>query len=833
MRPYRPRRGLVTALICTLGWTAALSANGPAPDHSGAVGELLRKRCESCHGPKVRKAGLRLDRKADALRGGDSGPAIVPGKPGESPLLERVTSREESERMPPKGPPLNEDEVKALRDWIAGGASWSDEGGSASTATAEAHWSFLPIVEPQPPGVKDARWARNPIDRFVLANLESKGVRPSPEADRATLLRRLHLDITGLPPTPEQVDAFLADSRPDAYERVVDQLLASPHYAERWARHWLDLARYADSDGYEKDLPRPYAYRFRDWVIDAVGRDMPFDRFTIEQLAGDLMPDATPATRLATAFHRNTLTNREGGVDPEEDRVKNTVDRANTTGTVWLGLTVGCAQCHSHKYDPISQQDYYRLFAFFNRAVEKDEATPKPGEVEAHRKALKKFLREQSQWQEAIRADEHNGRPIRQAAWEASWRLPKGEPTEVDRILATPRAERTQSQLATLADAHRKLDPTHSALTKQLAALEKAAPKEDFHRQPTLVENPKPPVTHLLVRGDFLRPGIVVEPGVPSALPTLATRGKVADRLDLARWIVSPGNPLAARVAANRVWQHLFAKGLVGTPEDFGTKGEPPTHPGLLDWLAVSFRTSGWSQKSLIRTIVTSSTYRQSSHPRPDLADRDPLNRWLARQDRIRLEAETVRDLALSASGLLDRSVGGPSVRPPLPSGVAELGYAGSVKWVESPGTAKYRRGLYIFHQRTVPYPMLSTFDAPEGTVTCTRRERSNTPLQALTLMNDPVFIDAARALGRRVMGQGSDDAERARYALRLAVGRVPSEAEVAKLAALVGTLKARFKADAAGARALAGVKGDATDLAAWTVAGRVTLNLDEFYMRE
>ena len=763
------RRNLFLVLL--IAGVAALPLAAAMP--AGRAQNLLVKRCGACHAGGHAKGGFRIDTPTQALQGGDSGIAIRPGRPDESLLIHLVEGRTAGKRMPPSGPPLSKAEIWTLRDWVA---QWSSlyKDGDVAKAPVSTHWSFRPVARPAVPTIRNPQSTiRNPIDAFILTRLHKAGIKPSPEADRRTLIRRLSLDLLGLPPKPEEVDAFVDDRRPDAYERLVDRLLASPHYGERWGRHWLDLARYADSDGYEKDTPRPWAYLYRDWVINALNADMPFDQFTIEQLAGDLLPNATLSQKIATGFHRQTLRNKEGGADQEEDRVKNTVDRTNTTGTVRLGLTVGCAQCHSHKYDPFSHREYFSLYAFFNTAREVDI------------------------------------------------------PTEV------------KGQQAMV-----------------------------------LAENPKPPVTHIHLRGDFLRPGDPVQPTTPVVLPALDTSA-APTRLDLARWLVDSRNPLTARVAVNRVWQHLFGRGLVGTPNDWGLRGEKPTHPELLDWLASAYaspnsqgpgpRVAGagtdvqptsygtpslrpnaqrltpnlaWSQKALIRLIVTSATYRQSSRYRPELREKDPKNLLLARQNRIRPEAEIMRDLALSASGLLNESIGGPSIRPPLPADIAALGYAGSVKWEETRGPERYKRGMYIFYQRTVPYPLLATFDAPDSNNACTRRERSNTPLQALTLLNDAVFFEAAQLLARKILVEDSTTEGRVRALFRRCLAREPSTSELARLTQLANEMRRLAAEDSASAKKAAGdlpLPAGVTEAEAstWVLTARAVLNLDEFLTRE
>jgi hypothetical protein len=717
-----------------------------AVDFVADIQPLLRTSCYSCHGPEAQEGGLRLDAKKRALEGGDTGAAIVPGKSDESRLIHAIAGQDEDlGRMPPEGEgtPLSAEQIGLLRAWIDQGAVWP-ESAEASPARVD-HWSFQPIARPHLPSVQDASWAANPIDVFVLARLEQEQLAPSPPAERETLLRRVYLDLLGVPPEPHAATAFLADERPDAYEQMVDRLLASPHYGERWGRRWLDLARYADSDGYEKDLARPHAWRYREWVIGAINADLPFDQFTLKQIAGDLLPHATLDDRIATGFHRNTLHNTEGGIDPEEDRVKKTVDRANTVATIWLGLTMGCAQCHSHKYDPITQREYFGLYAFFNNL---DEANPEvPGEKDAKAQAV--------------------------------------------------------------------------------------------------AERDKPRETHIHVRGDFLSPGDVVSSGTPSVLPPLTVEHASPNRLDLARWIASPENPLTARVAANRVWQALWGQGLVRTSDDFGLQGEAPSHPELLDWLACELRDGGWSEKRLVRAIVTSQTYRQSSALRTELEAIDPENVLLARQNRLRVESEIIRDLALAASGLWDSRVGGPSVRPPQPAEHATLTYAGSAKWAVSQGGDAYRRGLYTFFQRTSPYPMFMTFDAPDSNECCVRREQSNTPLQSLTLWNDGAFFECAQNLARRVVGespQGETAEEthqrRLEYAFRLCLARTPDAVERDAVEKLFRSQVDICRRDPQAAQAILGSSPTQSstppeELAGWVIVARTLMNLDEFITRE
>jgi hypothetical protein len=685
-----------------------LPATAADVDFARDVRPLLQKHCVRCHGERKQEAGLRLDIRRRALAGGDTGPAIVPGK-SDGELLKRITTRDEKHVMPP-GEPLAGADIATLRAWIEQGAKWPDE--FAGKEPSAEHWAFRPLRRPSVPEVRNAKHEiRNEIDRFVLAKLTDNALSLSSPADKRTLVRRLYLDLLGLPPAPDDVNRFLKDTAADAYEKLVDRLLASPHFGERWGRHWLDLARFAESDGYENDRLRPDAWRFRDWVIAAVNDDVPFDQFTVEQLAGDLLPKPTTEQLIAAGFHRHTLWNSAASGDKEEFRTYAIKDRTDTTGLVWMGLTVGCAQCHSHKYDPISHREYYQLYAFFNRTENADVSL-------ADKKAVVQTLKE-------------------------------------------------------------------------------------VNRE-----------TRVHVRGNFLQSGPVVQPGVPSFLPPLIVRDKTADRLDLARWLVRPDHPLTARVAANHVWQHLFGVGLVPTPENFGLNGTKPRHPDLLDWLATEFVRLKWSRKALIRTIVMSATYRQSSQ-RPADATRDPNNELLGRQNRYRVEAEIVRDLSLSASGLLSTKLGGPSIVPPFPEGLLDQKFTSEA--LKMPGPDRHRRGVYIHVQRTLPHPTLATFDGADGNLACPRRDRSLTPLQALALLNDPVFVECARALGERVRKSADNDEARLRFAFELCLSRPPSDRERAVLTELVQKQR----------------KLGAKDEAVWFGVARTLLNLEEFTTRE
>ena len=772
VRDQQMMRNLLTAsllsVVCLLGTQGAVTAadSEAAVDYARHVQPIFARACVNCHGPEKQRGGLRLDTAASLCEGGDSGPTVVAGNSAKSRLYQAITGTDGVAVMPAKGPRLAPDELRRIKAWIDQGARLPAEADGRVPATAVAHWAFQPVKRLAVPPVRRAS-IRNPIDAFILARLGKEGLNPSPEADRVTLLRRLALDLTGLPPTPEEVDAFVEDGRPDAYERLVERLLASPHYGERWGRHWLDLARYADSNGYSVDAPRTI-WPYRDWVIAALNRDLPFDRFTIEQLAGDLLPLPPSSERaldplIATGFHRNTQVNEEGGIDPEQFRVEAVIDRVNTTGAVWLGLTIGCCQCHSHKYDPITQREYYRLFAFFNN---QDEPA-----------------------------------------------LPLSVPNP------NPPPRRGN----------------------------KTAPQELTTM--VLRERSVPRATHVLLGGDFTRPGAEVRPGTPAVLPPLAV-GQGVDtprspsRLDLARWLVRPDHPLTARVTVNRIWGHYFGVGLVETENDFGTRGAPPSHPELLDWLATEFVRQNWSLKALHRLIVTSATYGQSSRARPDLETVDPRNRLLARQARLRLEAEIVRDVALAASGLLDRKIGGPSVFPPQPEGVSQFTQV-KRPWKPSEDSGRYRRGMYTHFWRSAPHPALVTFDAPDAGTTCTRRNRSNTPLQALTLLNDAGFAEYAYGLAVRILRDGRTTAgAQVRRGFRLCLGREPNAAEAQRLTTFLEKQRAHYTANPAEAALLLGsggpagkqlaeTQGMAAHKAALVLLSRVLLNLDESITRE
>jgi mono/diheme cytochrome c family protein len=802
------------AILCR----AAPAAAAP-PDYLKEVKPLLVKNCFQCHGLKAQKGGLRADTVKALLAGGDTGPAIVPGKSGESLLIAAVTGADGITRMPLKKPALPANQIAVLKAWIDAGAAVPANDPPDDGKHGTSHWAFVPPVRPTPSPLPNGRGSdgpRNPIDAFILAKLQAAGLRPSPEADRATLIRRVSLDLTGLPPSADEVAAFLADTRPDAFDRVVDRLLSSPHYGERWGRHWLDLARYADSNGYSIDAPREI-WKYRDYVIDALNHDLPFDQFTVEQIAGDLLPDATLEQKVATGFHRNTQINQEGGIDPEQFRVEAVADRVSTTGVVWLGLTLGCCRCHDHKYDPVTQKEFYQLFAFLNNCDEPNLplATPEQAAERARRDEQLQKLEDE----------------LRQEEIRVLTAIPEEEREkhrEYYVIHNLGSVQRTDQQKQTIYRFISGRDPKLKSKVAEYNRLKRGGPK--ITTTMVLAERKTPRESYVHVKGDFTRKGDPVSPAVPAVLHPLHDSTK-PNRLDLARWLVDRDNPLVARVTVNRIWQHYFGKGLVETENDFGVQGSPPTHPELLDWLACEFMDRGWSYKALHRLIVTSATYRRSSAGKPPAAD--PTNRLLSRQNRLRMEAEVIRDCGLAASGLMNRKVGGPSVRPPQPDGVFKFTQV-KREWPADTGPDRFRRGLYTYFWRAAPYPALLVFDAPDAGATCTRRLRSNTPLQALTLLNDEAYVELAQGLAGRVLREANDDVGRFRLAYEASVGREPSAAEIERLTRFLAEQKREYEADADSAKQFAkGVPGDPATAAAWVAVARVVLNLDEFITRE
>ena len=1015
-----------------------------AVDFVRDVQPILQRSCAGCHGAKSQMASLRLDGREAAMRGGQSGKVVVPGKSAESSMYLRVAGIGEQARMPMGAKPLAPAEIAAIRNWIDEGAVWPDSAAGAD-AGVKTHWAFIAPTRPAVP-----KLAQSPVDAFILARLAKDGLKLSAEADRTTLLRRLSLDLIGLPPTPAEVDAFLADRSPNAYEKQVDRLLNSPHYGERWARHWLDAARYADSDGFEKDKQRQVWF-YRDWVINAFNRDLPYNQFIIEQLAGDLLPNATQDQKVATGFLRNSMINEEGGIDPEQFRMEAMFDRIDAVGKAMLGLSINCAQCHNHKFDPLLQEEYYKIFAFLNNSNESNIAvytaaeeqkraeifrrireiegelqhksgdwvermakweagakvvrtqwTPVEPEVDdisnggqkyipmgdasllaqgyaptKHRVkmtlktslpkvasfrlellndpnlplggpgrsvkgtgALTEFVVEtmvdgKAQPQQIARAtadvnpperplesmffDKSNRRrvtgPIGYAIdgnIETAWGIDAGPgrsnvprkavfnlatpiegpgektiivylaqqhggwnsddnmnnnlgrmrlsvtddaaavadplPTGVREILAIPAAQRTPAQTQAVFSYWRTTVPEWAEANEKIEALWREHPEGSS--QLVLNERNKIRTTNLLTRGDFLKPGKPVQAGVPAFLNPLP---KDADgsRLTFARWMTDRQAPTTARAFVNRVWQSYFGTGIVATPENFGKQAEAPSHPELLDWLAVEFMEPStkaarpWSVKHLHRLIVTSKTYRQSSAVTPELLEKDPYNLLLARGPRVRVEGEIVRDITLAASGLLSPRVGGPSVYPPAPDFLFQppVSY-GPKQWHENFGEDRYRRALYTHRYRSVPYPMLETFDTPNGDASCVRRSRSNTPLQALTSLNEPLFMEAARALARKTLTEGgATEPEQLNFAFRRLLARKPTDAEKEQLLTLLEKQTQRYSASVDTAWQMAAPnswerlplppRATVAKLAAWTAVSRVMINLDETITKE
>ncbi|MBI3820323.1 MAG: PSD1 domain-containing protein [Planctomycetes bacterium] len=1011
-------------------WEAATSrgaSSSASNEFDYSIMPILTKRCFACHTGEKPESEFSLATRERALKGGKSGkPAIVPRNSKDSRLIAMITGAPGATLMPPRGKPLAAAEIDIIKKWIDGGAAWSAPGDGSPRE--HWHWAYRKPARPALPEVKDNAWPRNAIDYFILEQLENEGLRPSPETDRATLLRRVSLDLTGLPPTVGEVDAFVHNHSADAYESAVDRLLASPRFGERFARPWLDLARYADTQGYEKDNRRSM-WPWRDWLIDALNADMPFDEFTKELIAGDLLPSATMAQRVATGFHRNTMINEEGGVDPEEFRVDAVIDRANTTATVWLGSTLGCAQCHDHKFDPFTSKDYYQFLAFFNNtedevdhsgfesiangrstlrvparehrerfealnaAVErltKDIAAAPPDDEKARSLFSANILHDRNSgaWSPLARAVARsangatltvgsdgvtiasgkasekdiytieancnksritalklellpdatlpaggagragNGNlvlneitvsaggapPVRWAAAQADYEqepLPDGSarwgiagaidgsedagqgwaiggevtkphaavlmpeapielpaggkivirlvqnygghtigkfkisvrddeikelpPPATDAMAAivAPLGSIKSENTAAFEEIYKKFRPEAARarvdLLKAKAELAKI-PAGDVY---VLKERGEPRESHVFIKGNFLNKGERVVAEFPAVLAR-APAGTKRDRLALANWLVGADNPLTARVQVNRWWSLIFGRGIVETEEDFGTRGDEPTHPKLLDWCATELMQRGWSMKSMLRLFVTSAVYRQSSRCSDDLREKDPYNKLYARGPRFRLEAEMLRDSELAIAGLLSSRMGGPSVFPPQPDGLWTMIY-NSDQWMNSKGDDRYRRGIYTFWRRTAPYPTFTTFDAPTRETSCTRRPRTNTPLQALTILNDPQFVEAAVALGRSMAARG-EAREGIRYGFVACTSREPSDAETARLLKLLEEEREAFAKDPSAAAKFLNVHPSETpasgalpaDLAAWGVVANVLLNLDE-----
>ena len=836
-------------LLCALPATG-LAADAPV-SFNRDIRPILSENCFYCHGqdPNHREADLRLDVREVALKE----EAIVPGNPEKSLLIEHIYSEDKDELMPPpkSNRKLSAQQKELLKRWIAEGAKY------------EQHWAYVTPTRPAAPEVQNKDWARNDIDRFILARLEREKLSPSPEADRATLIRRVKLDLLGLPPTPEEVDAFLADQAPDAYERVVDRFLASPHYGERMALPWLDAARYADSNGFQQDGDT-FQWLWRDWVVQALNDDMPFDQFSTEQLAGDLLPNATQEQQIATAFNRNHLLNGEGGAIPEEQRFNNLFDRVDTTATNWLGLTMACAQCHDHKYDPLTQRDYYGLMSVFNQVSENGLAGGGPSRMRIAAPFLEVITPENkariAELEAKVKEAEEAGQvkekfELAFAAWKTGLTpdstTPDGRAVDgkLTAILRIETAKRTDAQKKELENGLRsqfekkvwpgvvKNDPRGKAAEDAKAALAKYR-GEEIPRV-MVMRDDKPRETSILERGEYLKPKEKIVFAPPAFLTPLP-QGAPTNRLGFAKWLFAPENPLTARVQVNRMWQHFFGAGLVKTVEDLGVQSEMPSHPELLDWLAVDFREGGWKMKRMHRMVVTSAAYRQSSKVSPEMVKRDPENRLLARGARFREPSLVLRDLALAASGLLNPQLGGQPVYPYQPDGIWEtlaITKERDFTYPKSSGTDLYRRSLYTFWRRTIgPANM---FDASARQTCKVRAVVTSTPLHALTTLNDPTWVEAARVLAARSWEAGSEPDARIVRAFRLVLGRQPLDRDMEILRRAYAKQHAIFEADQKAAGELLKVGAapasnlPIVDHAALTAVCLALFNLDEALTRE
>jgi hypothetical protein len=819
-------RSSLTSLLVAVPLAAAEKA---PVDYTRDVRPILTNSCWACHGPdeKARKAKLRLDVRDEAVK-----KAIVPGKGGESPLYQRVTAADHDEVMPPpkaKKPAVTTEQAAVLKRWI-------DEG-----AKFDQHWAYVKPARPAVPGIKNKGWDVNAVDAFIAQGHERAGLAPAAEADKVTLLRRLSFDLIGLPPTPAEVEAFLKDPSPKAYERQVDRLLGSKHFGERMAVVWLDAVRYADTGGYHSDNHRD-VWLFRDYVIDAFNSNKPFDQFTREQLAGDLFDQPTNEQKIASGYNRMLMTTEEGGAQPKEYTAKYAADRVRNTANAWLGATMGCAECHDHKYDPYRTRDFYRFAAFFADVREVPVGRqPQTAIMTAEQEArLKKLEAEVAKVKDTIAKTKLSDDG--QSKWEAEAKKnTKGLPRPVIDALKPEPDKRTDAQKTTLTQHYREqVAPETASLRKELAA---ATSKRDAFQKSiptTLVSMTGPPRTiRVLPRGNWLDDsGESVQPGVPDFLGLIDKKER-ATRLDLAKWMVSPENPLTARVFVNRLWKVAFGQGLVRNLDDFGTQGTPPTHPELLDWLATEFVRTGWDVKEMLKLLVMANAYRQSSVASKSVREKDPTNVWLARQNRFRLDAEFVRDNALAVAGLLTTKVGGPSVKPYQPAGYWALLNFPVREWQPDRNEDQYRRGLYTYWCRTFPHPSLTAFDAPSREECTNDRPKSSTPLQALVLLNDPTYVEAARVFAAAVLKDGKTTSERLQSAYRRALSRSATPEEVTLLDGLLAKHLADFKKDLEGAKKLlkvgiapAPADIDAAELAAWTSVTRVILNLHEAVTR-
>lgn len=845
---------LTTAVLLS---AIASAAAEPLPlDFNRDIRPILSENCFYCHGQDAnkRKADMRLDVRDEALACG----AIVPRDPAASSLVARINSTDPDEQMPPadSNRRLSAEQKAVLERWISEGAAYA------------THWAFIAPERPAEPEVKGAGWVRTPIDRFILAKLESEGLPPSPEADRATLIKRLSIDLTGLPPTPAEADAFVGEPDPAAYEKLVDRLLASPHYGERMALPWLDAARYADSNGFQQDGDT-WQWMWRDWVVRAINADMPFDQFTIWQLAGDLLPDAATAQetidqKIASGFNRNHLLNGEGGAIAEEQRYVNLFDRIDTTATTWLGLTMACAQCHDHKYDPITHRDYYRLLDAFNRVPENGTPQYFSARIRVANPVLELPTDENrakiAEFESQIAAATAEAKIATDAAYQGWYAgrfvegAPdgggKGLPDELAAVFSKPEAQRSEEEKKSLAAGLRKyfdekVRPSLAGKIPVLARLDSlnqqlGAYRGDKLPRVMIMSDAQPRETKMLNRGDYLSPGEKVSFATPAFLPPLPADAP-ANRLGLARWLVSPDHPLTARVQVNRMWQYFFGTGIVKTAEDFGVQSEYPHYGQLLDWLAVEFRTRGWSRKAMHRLIVTSAAYRQSSRLTPDHLARDLENRLFARASRFRMPSLLLRDWALAAAGMLDGRIGGQPVYPYQPDAVWEalaITKERDFTYPASSGADLYRRSLYTFWRRTVA--PANMFDAANRQTCRVRQAATSTPLHSLTMLNDPTWVEAARVLAEASMKASGDLDGRLTNAFRRIALRQPAALDLMALRRLYQTQLDIYRRDIAGAKALVSVGQakrdeslDVAEHAALTAVCLAVFNLDESQTRE
>ncbi|MEO1618941.1 MAG: PSD1 and planctomycete cytochrome C domain-containing protein [Planctomycetota bacterium] len=810
-------RSIVLVSLVFCGVSRGGAAETERIDFNRHIRPLIFDRCVNCHGPDEdkRAAGLRLDTFEGATEDLGGYAAIEPGDAEASEIVLRITSEDPDIRMPPpgKGAAFTAEELELVKRWI-------DEGGDYAP-----HWSYQAPTRPELPAVASTDWPINSIDYFALAKMEAAKKQPSPPADRLAIARRLALDLTGLPPTWDEAKTFADDRSPRAYENYVDRLLAKPAFGERWARVWLDLARYADSAGYADDPPRTI-WAYRDYVIRSLNDNKPFDQFTIEQLAGDLLDDPSDEQLIATAFHRNTLTNNEGGTNDEEFRNEAVVDRVNTTFAVWMGTTMACAQCHTHKYDPITHEDYFSIFAFFNQSADNDRRDERP---------LLEIWTPKLDDQKVLAKAKVEGAAARLSddlfEWFAATGAGGPDPMAPDGNDLLQYGDYLRGLSSEVSETRRELQQSRKALAKIRPLTTVPIMKElppNKHRE-----------THVQIRGNYRSTGAKVQARAPEVFHPLKAEDSQPDRLDLARWLVDPANPLTARVIVNRHWEQLFGIGIVETSEEFGNQGELPSHPQLLDWLAVEFVECGWDLKQLIKTIVMSATYRQSSVTTPADYQEDPANRLLTRGPRFRISAEMVRDQALAVSGLLSEKMHGPPVHPPQPNLGLKAAFGSKTDWKTSGGEDRYRRGLYTTWRRSSPYPSMAQFDAPNREVCTVRRIRTNTPLQALVTLNDPVYVEAAQSLARNLVRSIDADQDRITEAFRRVLTREPSEAESQRLIALLEQALENYAARTDEARTMAceplgelPTGSDVVEHAAWTVVCNVILNLDEVFLK-